>query len=212
LNDRSPRPDRVWNRIPDGVRDNVVQLALDEPALSPRELGVAGLLVVVGYHPRRAVVRRVGKTTRLGVGAARTELCLPVTGTTTLPPECFERQPLHDPCSNRPRKGYGVYCTTPVAWRYQSFRRDLFEKKSLDRRLDTLLQRVLGKHAAECPQRGFTSTFTKFWLVGARGKMSGPESPPIGGLGEASWAFEVMLVVVPAVVVPSIVPDAVGDV
>ena len=66
--------------------------------------------------------------------------------------------------------------------------------------------------AATSLQRGFTSTFTKFWLVGARGKMSGPNSPPIGGLGEASWAFEVMLVVVPAVVVPSIVPDAVGDV
>ena len=30
----------MWNRIPDGVRDNVVQLALDEPALSPRELAV----------------------------------------------------------------------------------------------------------------------------------------------------------------------------
>jgi putative transposase len=40
LNDRSPRPDRVWNRIPDGVRDNVIELALDEPALSPRELAV----------------------------------------------------------------------------------------------------------------------------------------------------------------------------
>jgi transposase InsO family protein len=40
LNDRSPRPDRVWNRIPDAVRDNLVQLALDEPALSPRELAV----------------------------------------------------------------------------------------------------------------------------------------------------------------------------
>jgi transposase InsO family protein len=40
LNDRSPRPDRVWNRIPDGVRDNVIQLALDAPALSPRELAV----------------------------------------------------------------------------------------------------------------------------------------------------------------------------
>jgi len=40
LNDRSPQPDRVWNRIPDGVRDNVIQLALDEPALSPRELAV----------------------------------------------------------------------------------------------------------------------------------------------------------------------------
>jgi putative transposase len=40
LNDRSPRPDRVWNRIPDTVRDNLIQLALDEPALSPRELAV----------------------------------------------------------------------------------------------------------------------------------------------------------------------------
>ena len=40
LNDRPPRPDRIWNRIPDGVRENVIQLALDEPALSPRELAV----------------------------------------------------------------------------------------------------------------------------------------------------------------------------
>jgi putative transposase len=40
LNDRLPRPDRVWNRIPEAVRDNVIELALDEPALSPRELAV----------------------------------------------------------------------------------------------------------------------------------------------------------------------------
>ena len=40
LNDRSPRPDRVWNRIPDGERQRIIQLALDEPALSPRELAV----------------------------------------------------------------------------------------------------------------------------------------------------------------------------
>ena len=40
LNDRSPRPDRVWNRIPDGVRDNLIELALDQPALSPRQLAV----------------------------------------------------------------------------------------------------------------------------------------------------------------------------
>jgi transposase-like protein len=40
LNDRSPRPDRVWNRIPNDVRDNLIQLALDEPALSPRALAV----------------------------------------------------------------------------------------------------------------------------------------------------------------------------
>jgi transposase InsO family protein len=40
LDDRSPRPDRVWNRIPDEVRSRVVTLALDEPELSPRELAV----------------------------------------------------------------------------------------------------------------------------------------------------------------------------
>jgi transposase-like protein len=38
LEDRSPRPDRVWNRIPDNVRGQIVRLALDEPELSPREL------------------------------------------------------------------------------------------------------------------------------------------------------------------------------
>jgi putative transposase len=40
LEDRSPRPKRVWNRIPDKVRERIVQLALDEPELSPRELAV----------------------------------------------------------------------------------------------------------------------------------------------------------------------------
>jgi putative transposase len=40
LSDRPPRPGRVWNRVPDGVRESVIQLALDEPALSPRELAV----------------------------------------------------------------------------------------------------------------------------------------------------------------------------
>ena len=40
LDDRSPRPDRVWNRIPDDIRERIVQLALDEPTLSPRELAV----------------------------------------------------------------------------------------------------------------------------------------------------------------------------
>jgi putative transposase len=40
LEDRSPRPKRVWNRIPDEVRERIVRLALDEPELSPRELAV----------------------------------------------------------------------------------------------------------------------------------------------------------------------------
>ncbi len=40
LEDRPSRPSRVWNRIPDDVRDAVVDLALEEPDLSPRELAV----------------------------------------------------------------------------------------------------------------------------------------------------------------------------
>ena len=40
LEDRSPKPDRVWNRIPDAVRERIVQLALDASELSPRALAV----------------------------------------------------------------------------------------------------------------------------------------------------------------------------
>ena len=40
LEDRSPKPLRVWNRIPDNVRQRIVDMALDEPELSPRELAV----------------------------------------------------------------------------------------------------------------------------------------------------------------------------
>lgn len=40
LEDRRPHPGRVWNRIPDDVRQDVVGLALEEPDLSPRELAV----------------------------------------------------------------------------------------------------------------------------------------------------------------------------
>ena len=40
LADRTPRPDRVWNRIPDAQRAALVDLALAEPDLSPRELAV----------------------------------------------------------------------------------------------------------------------------------------------------------------------------
>ena len=40
LEDRSPSPGRVWNRIPDNVRTRIVKLALEEPELSPRELAV----------------------------------------------------------------------------------------------------------------------------------------------------------------------------
>jgi transposase InsO family protein len=40
LTDRKARPLRVWNRISDDVRDKVIDLALDKPELSPREVAV----------------------------------------------------------------------------------------------------------------------------------------------------------------------------
>ena len=40
LADRSSRPDRVWNRISDDIRAKIIDLALDQPEFSPRELAV----------------------------------------------------------------------------------------------------------------------------------------------------------------------------
>lgn len=38
LEDRRGGSGRVWNRIPDEVREQVIEMALDDPELSPREL------------------------------------------------------------------------------------------------------------------------------------------------------------------------------
>ena len=40
LEDRRAGPGRVWNRIPDDVRQDLVEMALQRPELSPRELAV----------------------------------------------------------------------------------------------------------------------------------------------------------------------------
>jgi transposase InsO family protein len=40
LEDHRPLPGHVWNRVPDKVRREIVNLALDEPTLSPCELAV----------------------------------------------------------------------------------------------------------------------------------------------------------------------------
>src|SRR6516164_4731846 len=64
LNDRSPRPDRVWNRIPDRERQQIIELALDEPALSPRELAVR-FTDTKGYFVSEASVYRLLKAAEL---------------------------------------------------------------------------------------------------------------------------------------------------
>jgi len=40
LGDRSPSPRRIWNRIPEEIRSQIIDLALEQPELSPRELAV----------------------------------------------------------------------------------------------------------------------------------------------------------------------------
>lgn len=40
LEDKAPMPTRVWNRIPDDIREQIIDLALEQPELSPRELAI----------------------------------------------------------------------------------------------------------------------------------------------------------------------------
>jgi transposase InsO family protein len=40
LKDRPSRPSRVWNRLPEEIRSRIVDFALEQPELSPRELAV----------------------------------------------------------------------------------------------------------------------------------------------------------------------------
>lgn len=40
LEDRSSRPGRVWNSIPDNVRQDMLEMALARPELSPREVAI----------------------------------------------------------------------------------------------------------------------------------------------------------------------------
>lgn len=40
LVDGKPRPQRIWNKIPDKIETAIVNLALEEPDLSPRELAI----------------------------------------------------------------------------------------------------------------------------------------------------------------------------
>ena len=60
MEDRNLGPGRVWNRIPDDIRGRIVDLALDEPELSPRELAVK-FTDTKGYFVSEASVYRLLK-------------------------------------------------------------------------------------------------------------------------------------------------------
>ena len=60
LKDRNSNPGRVWNRIPDAVRQKIIDLALEETQLSPRELAVR-FTDIKGYFVSEASVYRLLK-------------------------------------------------------------------------------------------------------------------------------------------------------
>ncbi len=60
LEDRRCGPSRVWNRIPHGVRQQVIELALERPELSSRELAVT-FTDEQGYFISEASVYRLLK-------------------------------------------------------------------------------------------------------------------------------------------------------
>ena len=41
LHDRKSKPGAVWNKLSQGERDAIIELALEKPELSPRELAVS---------------------------------------------------------------------------------------------------------------------------------------------------------------------------
>jgi putative transposase len=61
LEDKPSKPTRVWNRIPDDVRQRIVEMALDEPEMSPRELA-AHFTDTQNYFVSEASVYRLLKT------------------------------------------------------------------------------------------------------------------------------------------------------
>jgi len=69
LDDKPSKPDRVWNRIPDDVRDRIVALALDEPELSPRELATR-FTDTKGYFVSESSVYRLLKSLDLSTSPA----------------------------------------------------------------------------------------------------------------------------------------------
>ena len=60
LEDRNSSPGRVWNRVPDDVRGQIIDLALEETQLSPRELAVR-FTDTRGYFVSEASVYRLLK-------------------------------------------------------------------------------------------------------------------------------------------------------
>ena len=60
LKDQAPQPARVWNKVPEQTSAAIIELALTEPALSPRELAVK-YTDTAQYHVSESTVYRLLK-------------------------------------------------------------------------------------------------------------------------------------------------------
>ena len=67
LADRPSAPGRVWNRIPDAIHEQIIELALEQPELSPRELAVR-FTDEKGYFVSEASVYRLLKESMIADG------------------------------------------------------------------------------------------------------------------------------------------------
>ena len=65
LEDKPPNPDRVWNRIPDAIRQRVVMMVFEQPEVSPRELATRFTDTNSYYVSESEMVRNLEE--RLGV-------------------------------------------------------------------------------------------------------------------------------------------------
>ena len=56
LEDGKPRPRRIWNKIPDKIRTAIVNLALEEPDLSPVSSPSTSRTRTAALYPRPAFI------------------------------------------------------------------------------------------------------------------------------------------------------------
>ena len=71
LEDRRSGPSRVWNRVPDAVRHKVIELALERPELSSRELSVTFTDEQGSFISEAGVYRRLKAQDLIGTPAFR---------------------------------------------------------------------------------------------------------------------------------------------
>ena len=111
LADRRSRPDRVWNRVPEAIRSQIVDLALDQSDLSPRELAVR-FTDEAEYFVSEASVYRLLKAHNLITSPA---------SSSSKRPRSLRTRPRRPTSSGRPispisRSRAGAGAISPLCW------------------------------------------------------------------------------------------------